>query len=252
MAVGKEILISFSSEDNHPRIAGDRGWVTSFCKFLTTLLTQIMKEEPVIRMIDESQQHIADFEKTAIYIAIISENFRDNTSLVGSLAQFGEKADADKSLMLGGKSRMFKVLKHPVEIDGVLPQFEEILSYDLFQIDPMTGEAQEYTKFLGAEGERSYWLKLVDMSYDICQILEKLGTTKKSDKQTISKEQTVYLASTGVDILIQRDIIKRELLRHGYRVLPEQSLPKEAKLLDAMVKADLTKCRMSIHLIGED
>ena len=76
--------------------------------------------------------------------------------------------------------------------------------------------------------------------------------TKKTTKDIVPKERTVYLASTGVDILIQRDIIKRELLRHGYRVLPEQSLPKEAKLLEAMVKSDLEKCRLSIHLIGED
>jgi len=252
MAVGKEILISFSSEDNHPRIAGDRGWVTSFCKFLTTLLTQIMKEEPVIKMIYESEQKPDMIESAAIFIAILSNSFKNDPALIEGVALFGEKALQANNLNLAGKSRMFKVLKHPVEVDSVLPKFEEILTYDLFQIDPMTGEAQEYTRYFGSEAERSYWLKLVDMSYDIYQILEKLGSTKKVVKDTTPKERTVYLASTGVDILIQRDIIKRELLRHGYRVLPEQSLPKEAKLLEAMVKSDLEKCRLSIHLIGED
>ncbi|WOK08828.1 DUF4062 domain-containing protein [Imperialibacter roseus] len=252
MAVGKEILISFSSEDNHPRIAGDRGWVTSFCKFLTTLLTQIMKEEPHVRMIDESQQDPGEIEKAAVLIAILSNNFKADGKLVKGISHFGVKATEDKNLSVAGKARMFKVLKHPVEIDSVLPEYEEILPYDLFQIDPMTGEAQEYTRYFGSEAERSYWLKLVDMSYDIFQILDKLGSTKKATKDIVPKERTVYLASTGVDILIQRDIIKRELLRHGYRVLPEQSLPKEAKLLEAMVKSDLEKCRLSIHLIGED
>jgi hypothetical protein len=252
MAVGKEILISFSSEDNRPRIAGDRGWVTSFCKFLTTLLTQIMKEEPHVRMIDETQQSHAEIEKATVFIAILSNSFKADTHLIEGVSHFGRKAAEAGNLIVGGKARMFKVLKHPVEIDSVLPEFENILTYDLFQIDPMTGEAQEYTRYFGSEAERSYWLKLVDMSYDIYQILEKLGSTKRVVKDVTPKERTVYLASTGVDILIQRDIVKRELLRHGYRVLPEQSLPKEAKLLEAMVKSDLEKCRLSIHLIGED
>ena len=46
--------------------------------------------------------------------------------------------------------------------------------------------------------------------------------------------------------------MKRELLRHGYKVFPNHSLPKEAGALESMVKDDLSKCCLSIHLIGED
>lgn len=245
-------MISYSTEDNSPRIAGDRGWVTSFCKFLTTLLTQIMREEPHIRMINENEQSPEQIENAAVFVAIVSKNFRNNKNLLAGLAHFGEKASADQNLHIAGKSRMFKVVKHPVEIDDLLPKFEGILAYDLYMIDPMTGDAQEYNKYFGTDAERSYWLKLVDMAYDIFQILERLGSARKVTKELIPRERTVYLASTGVDIVIQRDIIKRELLRHGYRVLPEQTLPREAKALEAMVKSDLEKCRLSIHLIGED
>lgn len=252
MAIGKEILISYATDDNHPRIEGDRGWVTSFCKFLTTLLTQIMREEPQIRMINENEQHPDEIENAAIFIAIISNSFRSSTSLLGGLSHFGEKATEEKNLHMAGKSRMFKVVKHPVDIDHVLPKYEDILAYDLYMIDPLSGEAQEYNKYFGSEAERSYWLKLVDMAYDIFQIMARLGSARKVVKDTTPRERTIYLASTGVDIVIQRDIIKRELLRHGYRVLPEQTLPREAKALEAMVKSDLEKCRLSIHLIGED
>jgi len=252
MAIGKEILISYASEDNQPRVDGDRGWVTSFCKFLTTLLTQIMREEPQIRLINENEQHPEEIENAAIFIAVLSNKFKSNSSLIAGLAHFGESAKAGKTLHIGSKSRMFKVIKHPVDVDSMLPEFEGILGYDLYLVDPLTGEAQEHNRYFGVEAERSYWLKLVDMAYDIFQISDKLGTTKKSGKEVIAQEKTVYLASTGIDMVIQRDIIKRELLRHGYRVLPEQSLPKEAKALEAMVKADLEKCRLSIHLIGED
>lgn len=245
-------MISYASNDNKPRIEGDRGWVTSFCKFLTTLLAQIMREEPQIKMVNENELELSSIENAAIFIAVISPNFRSEKKLIDGLAHFGEKALEEKTLHVGGKCRMFKVVKFPVEIDDLLPKFQEILAYDLYLIDPATGDAQEYNKYFGSEAERSYWLKLVDMAYDIYQITERLASAKKTVKESVPRERTVYLASTGVDIVIQRDIIKRELLRHGYRVLPEQTLPKEAKALEAMVKSDLEKCRLSIHLIGED
>jgi hypothetical protein len=53
-------------------------------------------------------------------------------------------------------------------------------------------------------------------------------------------------------MVIQRDIIKRELIRHGYRVLPQHTLSKEVGQLESQVREDLHKCRLSIHLIGED
>ncbi len=94
---------------------------------------------------------------------------------------------------------------------------------------------------------------MVDLAYDVIHVLESTkGKGILDGKPQIEKDKTVYLASTGVDMVIQRDIIKRELLRHGYRVLPEHSLPKEVKLLELMVREDLAKCRLSIHLVGED
>jgi len=41
-------------------------------------------------------------------------------------------------------------------------------------------------------------------------------------------------------------------MRHGYKVLPNHTLPKEYRALDRMIRDDLDNCRLSIHLIGED
>ena len=98
-------------------------------------------------------------------------------------------------------------------------------------------------------------MKMVDMSYDIYQIqtkLTELETSSTENKDIIGKDKTIYLASSGVDMIIQRDIVKRELIRHGYKVLPDHSLPKEVGSLESMVEGDLDKCCLSIHLIGED
>jgi hypothetical protein len=65
-----------------------------------------------------------------------------------------------------------------------------------------------------------------------------------------SQKDSIYLAETTHDLISERDIIKRELQRHGYRVLPDQNLPHEAGALEASIKKYIKQCKLSIHLIG--
>ena len=92
---------------------------------------------------------------------------------------------------------------------------------------------------------------MIDIAYDII-FLNDPNQGNKAQTQEAPRDKTIYLASTGLDLLTQRDIIKRELKRHGYEVLPSRSLPKDKDELEAMVREDLVKCRMSIHMVGED
>ncbi len=248
-----DIILSYSEDDDLPIEGMDKGWVTNFRKFLTTLLGQISKKEPKILMLSETTLPESIEDKAAVFIAIISDNYFQSSRLTDDLNAFCEKAKTDGNLELAGLSRLFKVVKHPMDFDDMLPEYQNIIPYDFFEVDPMTGEAREFNRFFGSNAERSFWMKLVDMAYDISQFIYTL-TEKEEDelKEEVEKAKTVYLASTGVDMIIQRDVIKRELIRHGYKVLPEHSLPKEVSALEDMVKRDLQRCRLSIHLIGED
>jgi len=58
------------------------------------------------------------------------------------------------------------------------------------------------------------------------------------------------LAETGHDLSIQRNIIKRELQRHGYMILPNQILSTRVDELERSIRKDLEECSLSIHLIG--
>jgi hypothetical protein len=49
---------------------------------------------------------------------------------------------------------------------------------------------------------------------------------------------------------VQRNIIKRELQRHGFIVLPNHTLPTRVEELEKEVRKDLAECSMSVHLIG--
>jgi hypothetical protein len=53
-------------------------------------------------------------------------------------------------------------------------------------------------------------------------------------------------------LLSQRDSIKRELMRNGYKVLPEKNMPKDLESIMKLVRRDLKASDMSIHLVGSD
>lgn len=252
MNLKKEIHLCFSEEDNHP-IDGLKGWVSNFHKFLSTLLSQISRDCPEIILVSESNYNEVDIEESAVVIAICSPSLIENKILTRRLDAYGQRLKENEMLVSEGIARIFKVHKAPFNEDEALQNLEDIISYDFYMIDPLTGDAQEFKRFFGNDAERSYWMKLVDMAYDINQLL--VSTSARSiqdDLEVVPREKTVYLASTGVDMVIQRDIIKRELIRHGYKVLPQHTLSKEVGQLEHMVSEDLHKCRLSIHLIGED
>lgn len=248
-----DILLTYDEKDDVLIEGGEKGWVTNFERFLRTLSSQISKDELQISRIRHSDLSIDAMEKAAIVLIVVSPNTLKNKALIQDAKDFVENAINKKMLFVEGSARIFKIVKFPADLDGKIPELENIIPYDFYQIDPLTGEPQEFKRFFGTDAERGYWLKMVDLAYDVIHVLESAkGKGVLDGKPQIEKDKTVYLASTGVDMVIQRDIIKRELLRHGYRVLPEHSLPKEVKLLELMVREDLAKCRLSIHLVGED
>lgn len=247
-----DIGIFYCSRDNNSIHEDGNGWVTSFHKFLTALLAQISRDNNLkIALINEKniQEFVSD--QFSVIIPILSNDFFSEDLLVKQVINYHNNLTvANQSVE--GTSRVFKVLKSPVEGANVLEGLENVLGYDFYRIDPATGNAQEFNRFFGSDAERQFWMKLVDMAYDLHHVIKAEEKIVESSQAALSKEKTVYLASTGVDMVIQRDIVKRELIRHGYRVLPEHTLPKEEEALRRMIRADLAESRLSIHLVGED
>lgn len=256
MNLDQEIILLYAEEDDQPIEGGLKGWVSNFHKFLDTLLSQIIKGDPQIKLVLDKDFKESNISSTAVVIAIMTPSLAKTSSAMVSLNNFAEKNKKEDTLVLDGICRVFKVHKMPFEDDSYLPALQEFIAFDFYMIDPMTGEALEFRRFFGNDAERSYWMKLVDMAYDLNQVLNAIkkpeAIAESKTLESFPREKTVYLASTGVDMVIQRDVIKRELIRHGYRVLPNHTLPKEAKVLEHRVKEDLVKCRLSIHLVGED
>jgi len=246
-----KIALIYSSKDDEP-IEGMKGWISNFVKFLSTLLFQITRKSPELLLMNEKSFVSSDLDECTVVLCVMTEHMEKEKSMVQGINHYGEKLKKSNRMVADGVSRVFKVLKRPYDPDEMFSELEDLIPYEFYLIDPLTGDTQEFTRFFGNDAERSYWMKLVDMAYDIQHVIQAKESDDTNSYDDIPRDKTVYLASTGVDMVIQRDMIKRELMRHGYKVLPDHSLPKEMKSLDRMIRDDLDRCRLSIHMVGED
>jgi hypothetical protein len=245
MAYDIDVLITFAEKDNEMAKKGDTGWVTHFKKFLELMLLQVLGYRPNVLLKSEMDGATAStLDNVAVLLTIVTKEFAESGRCLDTLETFYKKAGAAKV------SRVFKVLKSPLTIADQPPRLRELIGYDMFQLDIETGTMKEYSDFFSQEAEKQYWMKMVDLAYDIHESLVALKEGSRSETKNLFKRKAIYLAETGHDLSVQRNIIKRELQRHGYIVLPNQSLPTVADLLESSVKKDLKECSLSIHLVG--
>ena len=246
MALEIDVLITFADKDNETAKKSEAGWVSQFKKFLELMLYQVLGEKPNILLKGEYDSvTAATLDNAAVLVTVLSKEFVQSGRCLDTVEGFF-KATASSKV-----NRVFKVLKSPLANQEHPPRLRDLLGYDMFQLDNETGDMKEYTDFFSQEAEKQYWMKMVDLAYDIHEslLLLRQGETK-SEVKNIFKRKSIYLAETGHDIAVQRNIIKRELLRHGYIVLPQHTLPQNLTDLETMVKKDLEDCSFSIHLIG--
>lgn len=245
MAYDIDVLITYAERDNDPGKNNEPGWVGQFKKFLELMLMQVLGEKSNIVLKSENEDFkAAGLDNVAVMVAVLSKEFIQSGKCLDTVESFHNKTSSSK------EPRVFKVMKAPLSSAEQPPRLRELLNYDMFQLDNETGLMKEYTDFFSQEAEKQYWMKMVDLVYDIHESLILLKGENKTEVKNIYRKKTIYLAETGHDLSIQRNIIKRELQRHGYVVLPSQLLPLREEDIERLVRKDLEECSLSIHLIG--
>jgi len=246
MAFDIDVLITFAEKDNEAAQKSELGWVSQFKKFLELMLLQVLGSKPNIVLKSEFDTATAPaLNNAAILVAILTKEFVESGRCLDNVETFHKATEASKI------NRVFKVLKAPLTLQEQAPRLRDLIGYDMYQLDTETGMEKEYSDFFSQEAEKQYWMKLVDLAYDIHDALMILNQGDiKSEVKNIYKRKSIYLSETGHDISVQRNIIKRELQRHGYIVLPKNTLPANVKDVEREAKRDLEECSLSIHLIG--
>lgn len=247
MSLQIDVLITFADKDNESTKKVEGGWVANFKKFLELMLYQVLGEKPNVVLKSEFDTITAStFDNVGVMVNILSHDFIASGKCLDTVEAFVQKV-GDAST----PNRLFKVLKSPLTSQEQPARLRDLFSYEMYQLDIESGQMKEYSDFFSPEAEKQYWMIMVDLAYDIHESLMFLrdGSTK-AEVKNIYKKKTIYLAETSHDLSIQRNIIKRELQRYGYIVLPKHTLPQTEEAVEAVVSKDLEDCSYSIHLIG--
>jgi hypothetical protein len=245
-----DILISFIGTDDKPLEKTQKGWVDSFQDFLERLLTQLMGEKPRIYVSDGNAP--SDISSKALtIISILSPKYVESVPHIREAETFYRNLEKANDLQKDGMNRIFKVLKSYVPTNKHPEGLRDLIGYNLYNINYITGESIEITDFFEADVDNTYWLRLVDLAHDLYDIII-TSRDKKSEHllNAVGANEFIYLANSARDLSVQRDVIKRELQRHGYTVLPNYSIPSDAKDLESKIVGDLEKCKLSIHFIS--
>lgn len=245
MAIDIDVLIIFSDQDNQPN-----GWVDSFRKYFTRVLSYLSSDQLNVVLKGEYDSLTSPgLNNAGVLVSILSPDFARSTNCRSYLQQF----DLATRETAGEVNRLFKVNKAPVAINEQPAELRELFGYDLYNLDVEAGEVRAFADYFSDDAERQYWMEMVDLCYDVHHTLLFLRHGKSlNDVRNLFSKKAVYLAQTGYDLTVQRNIIHRELQRLGYTVLPRRSLPGALKDFERVVKEDLAQSGMSIHLIGAD
>ena len=229
------VCILFSDLDNIPTQDSSE-WVDSFRRFLTPMLEQVSDKTPRIDVYSESNTDESCLLNCSVLIPIISDNFLNSEVCLKMLETFFAQEQTDK--------HVFKVLKSPIEIERQPDQLTGFQGYDLYKVDVESGQAYQFRDFFDFEARGNYWMKLVDLAYNIFEA----SYDMKEVLPINSHERKVYLAETTPDLAVLRNTVRRELMRYGFEVLPKHPLPID-EYEDALRK-NLENSFFSIHLIG--
>ncbi len=245
-----DIVISFSGADNEPLERYPKGWVDSFQNFLERLLTQLMGEKPKI-LVSSGNASEELSSKALTMVAVLSNAYVTSVQNVKEAEAYYRNLERDGLLLKDGHNRIFKVLKSYVPGNKHPEGLKDLVGYNLYNINYATGESIEITDFFEADVENTYWLRLVDLAHDLYDIIIAARDKKAESALTVgTANDYIYLANAARDLSVQRDVIKRELQRHGYTVLPNYSMASDAPDLENKISGDLEKCKLSIHFIS--
>lgn len=248
MPANFKILINYTENDNNPNIDSGKGWVDSFCRFLNLMLHQVLGSKPEFILSNGGKELKIDLAKSAdVMICIISPDFLENANSMDLLEDYYQKTRQTEN----NTQRLFKVMKTPIPIREQPLRMRELIGYEMFHYDEDNQEVKEFSSHIGPDSEREFWMKMVDVVYDLNEsYLTMTGIDPKTQIRPINQQKSVFLAETGHDMTIQRNIIKRELQRYGFEVLPKHALPPNHDEIVAEVKSALEESSLSIHLIG--
>ncbi len=249
-----DVFISYAHLDNQPLTASAQGWVSEFHEALSKRLGEVLGKPPRIWRDPKLQGNdvFADeitqrFEQAAVLVSVITPRYVESDWCRREITGFWQITRHSGGPVVNNKARLLKVVKTPADQSRMPGPVQALLGYDFYRLQPGNGRPLEFNRVYGPDAERDFWVRLNDLAYDLADLLKRL---EHPGQVTAADKPSVYLAATTSDLQAQHDAMRRELLRHGYCVLPNSELPLVAGELESTVKQHLEVATLSVHLIG--
>jgi hypothetical protein len=261
MSFEHNLFISYAHIDDQPLTTGEKGWITRFHATLKAILSMRMGREAKIWRDDKlqgndvfSDEIVGRFKQSAVLVSIVTSRYLNSEWCTREAREFCQSAQQTGGLVVHNKSRVFKVIKAPVDTQEALPApMKDILGYEFFTIE--NGVPLEFDPAYGQEYAQRYNQSVAKLAWEVAQllkILEAQGSASDSNgKPQVPNKPAVYLAECSYDRKQARGLIEGELKRLGYPVLPDKPLPADEAEYIAAVDCLLASCALSIHLVGE-
>ena len=117
-----DIFISYAHVDNRSLTEGQKGWIDSFHQALEVRLSQVLGSDPAffrdpkLAGNDYFESVLeGTLQRTAILVSIVSPRYVESEWCIKEFKLFTDVARSTGGLRVGDRSRIFKVMKFPVE-----------------------------------------------------------------------------------------------------------------------------------------
>ena len=271
MTFEQDAFISYAHIDNEPISAGQKGWVTQFHATLQTMLSQRLGERARIWRDDKlggddifADEIALQFNKTALLVSILSPRYLRSEWCTRELREFCAAVERGGSLGAANKSRVFKVVKTPIDPGAALPDaMQTTLGYEFFEEDH--GAPRELDPAFGDAARQEFLSRISRLAWSLAQSLQGLrglavaaradaadsgASAASAASAAPAARPAVYLAHCGRDLSEVREQLATELRMHGHEVLPAQPLPMSEERLLPELDALLARCAVAVHLVG--
>jgi hypothetical protein len=264
----QNLFISYAHIDDQPLNHGEKGWITRFHATLKAFLGMRMGREAKIWRDEKlqgndvfSSEIVEQFRRSAALMSILTPRYLNSEWCTREAREYCQAAEQTGGLVIRNKSRVFKVIKTPVddrEAESLPIHMKDLLGFEFFTVKE--GAPLELDPDYGPEYAQLYKQKVAVLAFNIAQLLETLqaqgNANGRDDSKGLSESKgpskpAVYLAECSYDRKPQRELLEGELKRLGYPVLPDRRLPADETEYVAAVQSLLARCVLSIHLVGE-
>lgn len=236
----EKIFLVFHDDDNSIPIHEKLGWVDSFKYFLKIIVKQIAGLSLDFQRL-ENLNPIRKLPDQYLLVIITSKSLFEDKAHSVFLEKIQKKIEHEQI----SEDKLLKIRKQffPKHLEpDFLHFFKE---YPFYKSNGLSEGRSEYRDFFSNSEEKTFWMKLTDLAYDILAFSEKRST----GCMDLSRH-SVFLAEANAPSEKFRNNIRRDLLSMGINVWPKSSCNDDAT--DFIIKLDqnIKNTDFSVHIVG--